>query len=251
MSCHRSGTCSTQVSNALLPKVRPPADCTIDWGYCFNGTQQSPIAYTSDMGLSAKHQPKFNYPEKVIGKYSNWDFGPQFVMDYAANGVNATMTFEEDDGTEETVIFQSWHTHSPAEHTIDGWIPKAELHLVHYDTEGVPRAVVGFLIERHSEAHSFPFFDQMPAFEEVNFRDNITMPEVECNLNWAPWAVNGYKDFWTYKGSLTTPPCKEGLRWFMAKDIVYISDKQMQELLDVSTFSARPTQPVWLHGVNA
>ncbi|CAK3941039.1 Hypothetical predicted protein [Lecanosticta acicola] len=221
-----------------------------DWGYCFNGTQQSPIAIDSRWGLSTKHQPKLNYPERLLGRYNNWDFGPQWIVDYAANSENATLTFEEEDGEKEEVIFQSWHTHSPAEHSIDGWYPRAELHLVHYDKQGVPRAVVGFLIERHSHASSSAFFDQMPAFKSINFRDDVTLPNVTCNLNHALEAVNGYRDFYTYKGSLTTPPCKQGLRWYIAKDVIYISDRQMQELLDVSTFSARPVQRVWQHAVN-
>lgn len=211
-----------------------------------NGTQQSPIAYESWMGSSQKHQPTFNYPNSVFGSLNNWDFGPQFTYD--ESGVKPTLHFEEN-GKNETVYFKSWHTHAPSEHTIDGWSPKAEMHFVHYTADGTPRAVVGFLIDRTPQSQGSEFFSQLPP--SPDFRSNSTVADIEINLNIAINEVLGYTDFFTYQGSLTTPPCKEGLRWFLAKEVIYMSDLQMQELLSVSTFSARPTQPVWLHNVNA
>lgn len=62
--------------------------------------------------------------------------------------------------------------------------------------------------------------------------------------------VADFSNFWTYQGSLTSPPCKEGIRWFVARNILFTSVKQMQDLLGASTFSARAEQEVWLHQVN-
>lgn len=59
-----------------------------------------------------------------------------------------------------------------------------------------------------------------------------------------------FNDFWTYRGSLTSPPCTEGLRWFVARNIMFVSDRQMQDMLRVSTFSARAEQEVWNHEIN-
>ena len=36
--------------------------------------------------------------------------------------------------------------------------------------------------------------------------------------------VGGVEEFWTYKGSLTTPPCSEGLRWFLPKQELIVSE---------------------------
>lgn len=55
--------------------------------------------------------------------------------------------------------------------------------------------------------------------------------------------------YWTYSGSLTTPPCSEGVRWFVVEEKFVLGDAQLQELLDVSRFSARRVQRVWRHGV--
>lgn len=52
------------------------------------------------------------------------------------------------------------------------------------------------------------------------------------------------------RGSLTSPPCTEGLRWFVARNIMFVSDEQMQAILRVSTYSARAEQEVWRHDIN-
>lgn len=58
------------------------------------------------------------------------------------------------------------------------------------------------------------------------------------------------KDFWTYSGSLTSPPCTEGIRWWVAGDTWMVSAEQMRAILGVSTFIAGVEQVVWAHGVN-
>lgn len=62
--------------------------------------------------------------------------------------------------------------------------------------------------------------------------------------------VNLFSDFWTYMGSLTSPPCTEGIRWWVARNTLFVGNGQMREILGVSTFSARVEQEVWLHGIN-
>jgi carbonic anhydrase len=63
--------------------------------------------------------------------------------------------------------------------------------------------------------------------------------------------VNMFNEFWTYKGSLTSPPCTEGIRWFVARNVLFASVQQMQHILSVSTYSARVEQEVWQHQINA
>jgi carbonic anhydrase len=51
-------------------------------------------------------------------------------------------------------------------------------------------------------------------------------------------------------GSLTSPPCTEGIRFFVARNILFVGNAQMQDILNVSTYSARAEQEVWLHQIN-
>ena len=59
-----------------------------------------------------------------------------------------------------------------------------------------------------------------------------------------------FANIMTDRGSLTSPPCTEGLRWFVARNIMFVSDEQMQAILRVSTYSARSEQEVWRHDIN-
>ncbi len=186
---------------------------------------------------------------------NNWDFGPQFTLGAVAadNTTEASIQFSHD-GVEETAYFRSWHTHAPAEHTIDGYAPRAELHYVHYDDNNNPRAVVGFFVDlatAENPANESAFYKQLESLTLPDVFNNQTIPEVTLDLNLAISEAKDYKNFWTYKGSLTTPPCLEGLRWFVSKDIIYVSSAQLESLLKVSTFGARPTIRIWAHEVNA
>jgi carbonic anhydrase len=62
--------------------------------------------------------------------------------------------------------------------------------------------------------------------------------------------VNMFNEFWTYEGSLTSPPCTEGIRWWVGRNVLFVGVKQMQSILGVSTYSARVEQEVWMHGIN-
>lgn len=56
--------------------------------------------------------------------------------------------------------------------------------------------------------------------------------------------------FFPTTGSLTSPPCTEGIRFFVARNILFVGNQQMQDILGVSTYSARAEQEVWLHQIN-
>jgi carbonic anhydrase len=57
------------------------------------------------------------------------------------------------------------------------------------------------------------------------------------------------KNYWTYKGSLTTPACSEGLRWWVSGKIMTVTQAQMNSLLNVSDFSSRGQQKINAHAV--
>lgn len=73
---------------------------------------------------------------------------------------------------------------------------------------------------------------------------------MQMNVYQALQEVNVFSDFWTYMGSLTSPPCTQGIRWWVARNTLFVGVQQMREILGVSTFSARVEQLVWEHGIN-
>lgn len=73
---------------------------------------------------------------------------------------------------------------------------------------------------------------------------------MDLDMHQALQEVNTFSDFWTYRGSLTSPPCTEGIRWWVARNVLFVGHAQMREILRGSTYSARVEQEVWMHGVN-
>ena len=51
------------------------------------------------------------------------------------------------------------------------------------------------------------------------------------------------RGYFTYMGSLTTPPCSEDVRWFVLKTPVLVSEEQVQNFGRIYPMNARPLQP--------
>ena len=52
------------------------------------------------------------------------------------------------------------------------------------------------------------------------------------------------RSYFSYVGSLTTPPCTEGVRWFVLKDPVTVSSSEIGTFTKLYPRNARPLQPV-------
>ncbi|KAF3022045.1 hypothetical protein E8E14_013014 [Neopestalotiopsis sp. 37M] len=265
-------------SNVTVPSPAEWAyDESYDWGMlspdyelCQTGTQQSPISLSTEIhGLSSKHRPTFNYGANTTGTLRNWGYGPAFTLDEPLDGdysSNPAMSYDN-----ETVYLVGWHIHAPADHIVDGVRSHAELHFVHVDAEGHEKAVVGFRIDpaptkKSSLASSSAagsaslnvdisdlvqdaFFAQLP--ETFHRWDDTESEEsMALDLGDALEAVARLDTFFTYEGSLTSPPCHEGIRWFIAARVLEVSIPQMQAILAASTYSARFEQMIWEHHIN-
>lgn len=251
-------------------------DQSQDWGklspdyeLCQTGTQQAPIPLTLHQGLTTNHAPTMNYSgNNPEGHYYNWGYGPAFELanSECTQGSTASdcdvdldapsFTFA-DNGGHETVYLVSWHVHTPADHSVQDDRSRAELHLVHVDRTGSERAVIAIRIDPGLLSYS-EFFAQAP-WSSSNLTANQDFPnfnETEVRLNGtstpslALEEAGGFKEMWTYRGSLTSPPCTEGIRFFIARNIMFVSNSQMQDILRISTYSARAEQEVWMHEVN-
>jgi carbonic anhydrase len=110
-----------------------------------------------------------------------------------------------------------FHFHTPSEHTIDGGHGEMEVHLVHRNTVG-DLAVVGVILR--VGANPNPLIEQILA----NAPSATGAVELEGEVNATSLLpVSAGASYWTYSGSLTTPPCTEGVRWLVAKEPVNVS----------------------------
>lgn len=252
------------------------ADSNPSYGTCRNGSHQSPIALNSQSLLSNgttttfPHSPIFNYTGFWTGNFSHngnslkFDLFPSSSSSSSSTGTTTTTTEEGDITTlpslttnNETFYLSAWHTHIPGEHIIDGDTTEAEMHFVHIDLQSKIRAVVAFRLDPSitttstSEENS-NFFAQLGSFPRDPSSSPRRVESFQPGLVWqdvGKGLVEEQGRYWTYSGSLTTPPCSEGVRWFVVEEKFVLGDAQLQELLGVSRFSARRVQRIWRHGV--
>jgi len=136
-----------------------------------------------------------------------------------------------------TYALQQFHFHTPSEEAIRGKHHALVAHFVHKDADG-KLAVVALLFDAgKANAVLAPVLEKMPRQEgpEATFEGTSLDP-----AKLLP-AKRGYYEF---EGSLTTPPCSEGVRWFVLKQPATLSQQQLDTFRKLYPRNARPTQPL-------
>ena len=196
-----------------------------DYALCADGSAQSPIdiADASEVGLV---DIAFDYGESANNIFNNGhtiqvniDSGSGIVY----NGIRYNLL--------------QFHFHAPSEHTIDGQATPMEIHFVHQDPNSGSLAVVGVMLnEGESENPAYAsVFDNLPA-EVGEARPAGDALELAAMLP----VQRGY---YTYQGSLTTPPCSEIVRWLVLDAPVALSSEQIAAYTAIYDSNARPTLP--------
>ncbi|MDY6812897.1 MAG: carbonic anhydrase family protein [Pseudomonadota bacterium] len=128
------------------------------------------------------------------------------------------------------------HFHTPAEHRLDGRDYPLEAHLVHTGPAG-ELAVVGVLFEPGASNPALAAFGEpLPASAGAS----RPLAEPLPLMTLLPDAL----DYYRYSGSLTTPPCSEGVRWIVLRRPVTASPTQLAALRQALGESNRPLQPL-------
>jgi carbonic anhydrase len=129
------------------------------------------------------------------------------------------------------------HFHRPSEERIDGKQFDMSVHLVHKDDQG-RLAVVALLLDKGS-----PHMVQ-PALQRV--WGSLPLEKQEENIARTPLDLNELlpsdKRYFTYMGSLTTPPCSEGVQWVVLRQPVVVSPEQIELFARLYPMNARPVQ---------
>ncbi len=129
-----------------------------------------------------------------------------------------------------------YHFHAPSEHTIDGRRFPLEAHFVMSNADG-ELAVLGILYEEGEHA---PAFDLIIANLPQSTGEARHLEDLDLDieeLKPIPGRV------YAYRGSLTTPPCTEGVRWFVGAEPETLSAPQLEALASHLPENARPLQP--------
>jgi carbonic anhydrase len=128
-----------------------------------------------------------------------------------------------------------FHFHTPSEHTFSGNAKPMEIHLVHKSTEG-EIAVLGVLLDiKENNKFLAKFWDKLP-------KEGVTK-EYDTIIN-VKDILPKSKEYYHYSGSLTTPPCSEGVDWNVMKELSYVSKEQVEKFKSFFNHNARPIQPL-------
>jgi carbonic anhydrase len=129
------------------------------------------------------------------------------------------------------------HFHVPSENRAEGKSYPMEAHFVHADTEG-KLAVVAVLFE---EGAANPALARVWAALPAKAGEKRSLSPGIAASDLLPAG----RDYYRYNGSLTTPPCTEGVRWFVMKEPVFASRAQIGKLARALGHpNNRPTQPI-------
>lgn len=135
-----------------------------------------------------------------------------------------------------------FHFHTPSEHTVDGEHAPLEMHLVHKTADGSKTAVVGvFIVAGKEHKELGKIWENLPdeeseQIEVTGFHPHNILP--------------GKKSSFRYPGSLTTPPCTEGVSWNILSTPISMSMEQIEKFqgvfsgVEFPNGNARPTQPL-------
>lgn len=222
------------------PAAKPEARKDIHWAYagegapehwaelkpdfklCAVGTRQSPIDIRDGIKVDLE---KIQFDYRPSG-FAVLDNGHTIQVNIAAGNSLQVMgrRFE----------LQQFHFHRPSEERINGRQFEMVAHLVHKDAEG-RLAVVAVLIERGSDH---------PLVQTI--WNNLPLEKMEALT--APGAIDpgqllpDDKAYYTYMGSLTTPPCTEGVLWMVMRQPVQLSAQQIGIFARLYPMNARPLQ---------
>lgn len=136
---------------------------------------------------------------------------------------------------DETYELLQFHFHTPSEYHIDSESYPLELHFVHKNKDGV-LAVVGVMIaEGKANAELEKIWENMPSEAGAE-------KEADMKIN-AAKLLPANKLYYRFMGSLTTPPCSEGVNWHMMEKSITASKEQIEKFRSIYAMNARPLQP--------
>ncbi|HEU5315812.1 MAG TPA: carbonic anhydrase family protein [Chloroflexota bacterium] len=197
---------------------------------CQIGDEQSPI------DIHPSRLVQFDWLMPIQLKYK-----PDKDIQLVNNG--HTWQVNYDQGSRMTFLGKEYelvqfHFHIPSEHTVNGKPAAMELHLVHATPDAVKKlAVLGLLIEEGAENPVLAkFWSQMP--EKAG---DPVKTKIEVN---AADFVPRNTTYWNYDGSLTTPPCSQGVSWVLLKQPIQASKAQIDRFKSIFQLNARPVQPI-------
>lgn len=191
---------------------------------CGTGQRQSPIDIRD--GIKVDVEPiQFRYRPS---RFRITDTGRTVEVHLGDNAFSLTG---------KTYTLQQINFHRPSEERIDGRRFEMSAHLVHRADDG-QLAIIAVLLERGTEN---PFIQTLWNNLPLEKHLSVEPPSASIDLE---SLLPKSRNYYAYMGSLTTPPCTEGVLWLVLKQPVQVSPEQIDIFGRLYRNNARPTQPV-------
>ncbi|GJL52805.1 carbonic anhydrase [Candidatus Nitrospira salsa] len=197
---------------------------TKEYMTCETGNRQSPINISM-----AKHGQQHNslvirYHPSQVYELNN---GHTIQVSHASGC--------EADLNNRTYKLRQFHFHAPSEHHIEGQAFPMEMHFVHQDKKG-HILVIAVMMKTDS---SMPVLEKLWRWLPKQQGREVSLPLEFSIADILPTATHHY----SYSGSLTTPPCSEGVQWILLKEPIHITKEDVEGFRQIIGHNARPIQP--------
>jgi carbonic anhydrase len=226
-----------------LPAMGPAEDHAPHWGYtgdtgpehwgdlapeyqtCKTGLAQSPLDIT-DAVPAADSFIGFRYRSAPLSVVNN---GHTIQVNYPPGSYLSLGG--------KSYQLKQFHFHTPSEHSVLGQRADMSAHLVHEARDGELAVVaVAMNTGRLPNREVARIWRAMPAKAGREQRERISINAARL--------LPKRRSYFSYTGSLTTPPCTEGVRWVVMNEPITISPQQVDMFKAVIGDNARPTQPL-------
>lgn len=198
-----------------------------EFATCANGKRQSPINIEDSYTLQGPAEPlQFNYSPSNGTVINN---GHTIQVDVQGSNILTVRG--------SAYALQQIHFHSPSEEQVNYRNFAMVAHLVHKNAEG-QLAVVAVLLE---PGEASVLIDKIWTYMPLDVNDQVHMPPGLLNLK---ELLPQDQRYYQFIGSLTTPPCTEGVLWMVLKQPVQLSAAQLRLFQQLYPNNARPVQPV-------
>lgn len=200
-------------------------DVSAEFTTCKTGTKQSPINiskfYQEDL---PNIEPLYNeVPLSVVNNGRTLEFNYAPGSGFKIDGLGYRL--------------QKFIFHTPSEHYMDGAPYPMELQFVHQADDG-SWAIVAVMIKagEHNK-----FIEALWQNAPANTGGEKTIEDVKLS---ATDLMPSSLDYYRYDGSLTMPPCTEGVQWMVLKEPIEASEEQIKTFQKLFPTNARPVQPL-------
>lgn len=225
-------------------------------------------------GLFAAEKWDYQNPNSWSNQFTTCAGSKQSPIDIRFEAQTSGLSIHSSDEQQEVSIFNSGHTieiefhdtesqtlitktgekfdlkqihfHHRSEHKLYGHDYDLEMHLVHKNSNnGIAVLGVFFQVSDQGTGDNDSILHKV-ALNAIKSPNDKTKVNTTLNINnFISNDLNGLKDGWfAYDGSLTTPPCTEGVKWHVAKKILTVSKCDFESFKTIMGNNARPVQRI-------